>query len=83
MPQTIFYANGCAGDDEAAKGSHHTFADRNSLPKQQKSAERVENPATAVWKSLPKLRKTAEKGRESQCRQLEISTPIGENRRKR
>ena len=61
MPQTIFCANGCAGDDVAAKESHHTSAIRKSLPKQQKSAEKVEIPATAVRKSLPKQRKSAEK----------------------
>ena len=82
MPQTIFYANGCAGDDEAAKGSHHTFAVRKSLPKQQKSAERVENPSAAVWKSLPKQRKSREIGRDSSSRRPEISTPNSENQPK-
>ena len=74
MPQTIFCANGCAGDDVAAKESHHTSAIRKSLPKMRKSAETVENPAAAGCKSLPKVRKSAEKGRESCSRHPEIST---------
>ncbi len=36
----------------------------------------VENPGVAVRESLPKRRKLAEKGRESQCRRLEISTQM-------
>ena len=32
-----------------------------SLPKQRKSAERVEIPTAAVWKSLPKQRKSVER----------------------
>ena len=35
-----------------------------------------------LWKSLPKQRKSAEKGRESSSRRLEISTQIGEISRK-
>lgn len=31
-----------------------------------------------LWKSLPKSGKSAEKGRETQCGRLEISTQIGE-----
>ena len=31
-----------------------------------KTAEKVENPSAAGWKSLPKQRKSAEKGRETQ-----------------
>ena len=61
MSQTIFCANGCAGDDVVAKGSYHTSAVRESLPKRRKSAETVENPAAAGCKSLPKVRKSAEK----------------------
>ena len=61
MPQTIFCTNGCAGDDVAAKESHHTSAIRKSLPKMRKSAETVENPAAAGCKSLPKVRKSAGK----------------------
>ena len=54
MPQTIFCANGCAGD-------------------------KVEIPITAVRKSLPKKRKSAEKGRESRSNHPEISTQKAEN----
>ncbi len=35
-----------------------------------------------LWKSLPKSGKSAEKGRETQCRRSEISTQIGEISRK-
>ena len=35
-----------------------------------------------LWKSLPKSGKSAEKGRETQCGRLEISTQIGEISRK-
>ena len=47
-----------------------------------KTAEKVENPSAAGWKSLPKSGKSAEKGRESQSRRPEISTQIGEISRK-
>ena len=47
-----------------------------------KQAKRVENPSAASWKSLPKQWETAEKGRESQCSRLEISTQITGNSRK-
>ena len=75
MPQTIFCANGCAGDDVAADEATTLFADR-------KSAENVNIPSTAVRKSLSKRRKTREKGRDSCSRRLEISTQNAENGRK-
>ena len=81
MPQTIFYANGCAGDDVAAKGSPQPPSG-NLYPKGGKPAKRVENPRAAGQKSLPKSGKSAEKGRESRCRRLEISTQIEKNDRK-
>ena len=61
MPQTIFCANGCAGDDVAAKESHHTSAIRKSLPKRRKSRKKVENSVAVIRESLPKRRKSAEK----------------------
>ena len=54
MPQTIFCANGCAGD----KVENPVAAVQKSLPKRRKSAEKVENPVAAVRKSLPKRLKT-------------------------
>ena len=43
---------------------------RKSLPKRQKSAEKVEIPRAAGCKSLPKRRKSAEKGRDSQFHRM-------------
>ena len=61
MSQTIFCANGCAGDDVAEKGSHHTSAIWKSLPQKRKSAEKVENPVAVICESLPESGKSAEK----------------------
>ena len=61
MSQTIFCANGCAGDDVAEKGSHHTSAIWKSLPQMWKSAEKVENPVAVICESLPESGKSAEK----------------------
>ena len=57
MPQTIFCANGCAGD----KVENPITAVRESLPKKRKTRKEVEIPVAAVRKSLPKSRKSAEK----------------------
>lgn len=57
MPQTIFCANGSAGD----KVENPIAAVRESLPKSRKSAEKVEIPVATVRKSLPKKRKTRKK----------------------
>ena len=57
MPQTIFCANGSAGD----KVEIPVAAVQKSLPKRRESAEKVEIPVAAVRKSLPKRRKSAEK----------------------
>ena len=54
----------------------------NLYPNRGNQAKRVENPSTAGRKSLPKSGESAEKGRESQHRRSEISTQIGEIRRK-
>ena len=54
----------------------------NLYPKGGNRPKRVENPELACWKSLPKQRKKVEKGRESRCRRLEISTQTAGNRRK-
>ena len=37
----------------------------NLYPNSEKLPKRVENPSAAGWKSLPKQRKSAEKGRET------------------
>ena len=57
MPQTIFCANGSAGD----KVEIPVAAVQKSLPKRRESAEKVEIPVASVRKSLPKRRKSAEK----------------------
>ena len=44
--------------------------------------KRVEKPGAAGWESLPKSRKSAEKGRETRARLLGISTQIGKIGRK-
>lgn len=77
MPQTIFCANGCAGD----KVENPITAVRESLPKKRKTRKEVENPVAAVRKSLPKKRKNGRKGRDSHYRHPEISTQIAEKRR--
>ena len=48
----------------------------------RKTAEKVEIPSIAGCKSLPIMRKTREKGRDSCSRRLEISTQNAENGRK-
>ena len=60
MPQTIFCANGCAGDDVAAKGSHHTSADRKSLPKKRKNAGVLTKQKKRTGKSALMVGKEAE-----------------------
>ena len=64
MPQTIFCANGSAGD----KVENPIAAVRESLPKKRKTRKEVENPVAAVRKSLPKKRKNGRKGRDSHYR---------------
>ena len=54
----------------------------NLYPNQGNQPKRVEKPGATVRKSLPKSGESAEKGRESQHRRSEISTQIGEIRRK-
>lgn len=54
----------------------------NLYPNRGNQPKKVEKSEAAVWKSLPKERETAEKGRESQVCFWEISTQIGEISRK-
>ena len=54
----------------------------NLYPNRGNRPKRVENPVVAIRKSLPKQRKSAEKGRDSCSRHSEISTQIGEISRK-
>ena len=51
----------------------------NLYPNNENRPKRVENHGAAGWKSLPKQREIAEKGRESQCCRLEISTQKAKN----
>ena len=51
----------------------------NLYPNSGKQAKKVENPELACWKSLPKQRKSVEKGRETQSRRPEISTQTAGN----
>ena len=51
----------------------------NLYPNNENRPKRVENHGAAGWKSLPKQREIAEKGRESQCCRLEISTQTAGN----
>lgn len=46
------------------RGTRRGYAGCESLPKQRKSAEKVEIPVAAGCESLLKQRKSAEKGRE-------------------
>lgn len=57
------------------RGTRRGYAGCESLPKQRKSAEKVEIPVAAGCESLLKQRKSAEKGREIRSRRSEISTP--------
>ncbi|MBD9028556.1 MAG: hypothetical protein EGR17_00415 [Butyrivibrio crossotus] len=52
-----FCANGCTGDDVAADEATTPPPSGNLYPNSGKQAKKVENPATAVRKSLPKRRK--------------------------
>ncbi|HAI92087.1 MAG TPA: hypothetical protein DCM21_06030 [Butyrivibrio sp.] len=54
----------------------------NLYPNSGNLTKRVEIPSATGWKSLPKSGKTAEKGRDSWCRRLEISTQTAEIGRK-
>ena len=77
MPQTIFCANGSAGD----KVEIPVAAVQKSLPKRRESAEKVEIPVAAVRKSLPKKRKNGRKCRDSHYRHPEISTQKGKTQK--
>lgn len=55
----------------------------NLYPKGGKSGKKVEIPVAVIRESLPKMRKSREKGRDSWCRRLEISTQNAENPGKR
>ena len=76
MPQTIFVQMDVQVMTWLQNEATTLFAD-------QKSAEKVKIPSTAVRKSLPKRRKIWEKGRDSQYCRLEISTQNAENPGKR
>ena len=75
MPQTIFVQMDVQVITWLQNEATTLFANR-------KSAEKVKIPSTAARKSLPKMRKTGEKGRDSCSRRLEISTQNAENGRK-
>ena len=75
MPQTIFVQMDVQVITWLQNEATTLFANR-------KSAEKVKIPSTAARKSLPKRRKTGEKGRDSCSRRLEISTQNAENGRK-
>ena len=75
MPQTIFVQMDVQVITWLQNEATTLFADR-------KSAEKVKIPSTAARKSLPKRRKTGEKGRDSCSRRSEISTQKAENGRK-
>ena len=71
MPQTIFVQMDVQVITWLQNEATTLFADR-------KSAEKVKVPSTAARKSLPKRRKTGEKGRDSHSRRPEISTQNAE-----
>ena len=75
MPQTIFVQMDVQVITWLQNEATTLFADR-------KSAEKVKVPSTAARKSLPKRRKTGEKGRDSCSRRLEISTQTWKKREK-
>lgn len=54
-------------------------SETKSLPKQLKSAEKVEIPSTAIRESLPKQRKSAEKVEIPRAADRKISTQTVEN----
>ena len=75
MPQTIFVQMDVQVITWLQNEATTLFADR-------KSAEKVKVPSIAARKSLPKRRKTGEKGRDSCSRRLEISTQTWKKREK-
>ena len=83
MPQTIFCANGCAGDDVAADEATTLFADRKSLPKRRETREKGRDSQSRRPEISTQNAENGRKGRDSQYCRLEISTQIAENRRKR
>ena len=72
MPQTIFVQMDVQVMTWLQNEATTLFAD-------QKSAEKVKIPSTAVRKFLPKMRKTREKGRDSCSHRSQISTQTAEN----
>ena len=70
MPQTIFVQMDVQVMTWLQKEATISLPTGNLYLNSEKSAKRVENPAAAVCKSLPKRRKSREIGRDSRSRRL-------------
>ena len=77
MPQTIFCANGCAGD----KVEIPITAVRKSLPKKRKPREKGRDSCSRHSEISTQIGEISRKGRDSHYRRPEISTQIAEKRR--